>query len=82
MHNCRPTHFGSEKVTETFDGNEIWSGDVEIFQLEGHPKANVAYGWAWKDGDEEIQYIGILKVPPVASPLDAVKAAIASHQFG
>ena len=82
MHNCRPSHFGSEKVIETHDSKEIWSGDVEIFQIEGHPEANVAYGWAWKDGNEEIQYIGILRVPPVESPQDAVRAAIASGKFG
>ncbi len=82
MHNCRCTHFGSEKVTETHDGKEIWSGDVEIFHIEGHPEANVAYGWAWKDGGEEIRYIGILRVPPVESPIDAARAAIASKQFG
>ena len=81
MHNCRPIHFGSEKVTESFNGEVVWSGDVEIFQLEGHPKANIAYGWAWEDGGKEIQYIGILRAPPVESPNDAVKAAIASGQF-
>ena len=82
MHNCRCTHFGSEKVTEAHDGKEIWSGDVEIFHIEGHPEANVAYGWAWKDDDEEIRYITILQAPPVESPIDAVRAAIASKQFG
>ena len=82
MHNCRPIHFGSEKVTESFNGELVWSGDVEIFQIEGHPKANIAYGWAWEDEGKEIQYIGILKVPPVESPNDAVKAAIASGKFG
>lgn len=82
MHNCRCVHFGSEKVTEEHKGKEVWSGDVEIFHLEGHPDANVAYGWGWKDGSEDIQYIGVLQVPPVESPATAVKAAIASKQFG
>ena len=81
MHNCRAIHFGSEKVAESFQGLEVWSGKVEIYQLEGHPKAKIAYGWAWKDGEGEIRYIGILQLPPIQSALDAVKVAIASGQF-
>jgi hypothetical protein len=81
MHNCRCTYFGPVKVTESFEGLDVWSGEVEVFQLEGHPKANVAYGWAWKDANDEIQYIGILRLPPIQSATDAVKAAIASGTF-
>lgn len=81
MHNCRAAHFGSEKVAESFEGLEVWSGEVEVFQLEGHPKAQVAYGFAWKDGTGVIRYIGILRLPPIQTALDAVKAAIASGQF-
>jgi hypothetical protein len=81
MHNCRCTYFGPEKVTESFEGLDVWSGEVEVFQLEEHPKAQVAYGWAWKDMDDEIQYIGILRLPPIESAADAVKAAIASGTF-
>jgi len=81
MHECRCSHFGSEKVTESFEGLDVWSGDVEVFHLEGHPKAQVAYGWGWKNQDEEIEYIGILRLPPVKTATDAVKVAIASGQF-
>jgi len=81
MHKCRCSHFGTEKVKEEFQGKDVWEGDVEIFQLEGHSQANVAYGWGWMDEKEEIQYIGILNLPPIESAKDAVKAAIASGQF-
>lgn len=81
MHECRCSHFGTEKIKEEHGGQAVWEGDVEIFQLEGHPKANVAYGWGWSDDKNEIQYIGILNVPPIDSAADAVKAAIASGQF-
>jgi len=33
------------------------------------------------DDDDEIQYIGILQVPPVEDAITAVRAAIASGQF-
>ena len=81
MHECGCSHFGTENIKEEHEGVDIWEGPVEIFQLEGHPKANIAYGWGWTDDNEEIQYIGILKVPPIESAADAVKAAIASGQF-
>jgi hypothetical protein len=81
MHECRCSHFGTEEIKEEHDGKILWEGDVEIFQIEGHADANVAYGWGWEDGDKEIQYIGILRVLPIESPADAVKAAIASGLF-
>jgi len=81
MHECRCSHFGTEHIKEEFEGKDVWEGDVEIFQLEGHPKANVAYGWGWQDDKDEIQYIGVLNVPPIESAADAVKAAIASGQL-
>ena len=81
MHECRCSHFGTEQIKEEHEGVGIWEGPVEIFQLEGHPTANVAYGWGWTDNSDEIQYIGILHVPPIESAADAVKAAIASGQF-
>jgi hypothetical protein len=81
MHGCRAVHFGSEKVTESFQGLDVWSGDVEVFTLEGHPSAQVAYGFAWKDETGQPRYIGILRLPPVQSATDAVKVAIASGQF-
>ena len=81
MHACGCSHFGTEHVREEHDGALVWEGDVEIFQLEGHQKANVAYGWGWTGDSDDIQYIGILNVPPVVSATDAVKAAIASGQF-
>ena len=81
MHECRCNHFGTEHIKEEHEGKDVWEGDVEIFQLEGHPIANVAYGWGWMDDDDEIQYIGILQVPPVEDAITAVRAAIASGQF-
>jgi len=56
---CRCSHFGSEHVKEVHEGETVWEGNVEIFQLEGHPVAKVAYGWAWEDDQGEIHYIGI-----------------------
>lgn len=81
MHDCRCEHFGTEHVREEHDGQLVWEGDVEIFQLEGHPEANVAYGWGWGGDSGAVDYIGILNVPPVESAAGAVRAAIVSGQF-
>lgn len=81
MHECRCSHFGTEHVKETHNGETLFDGNVEIFQLEGHPDASVAYGWGWQGEDDEIQYIGILQISPVDSAANAVKAAIASGSF-
>ena len=48
MHECRCEHFGTEHVREEHKGELVWEGDVEIFQLDGHPDANIAYGWGWE----------------------------------
>lgn len=40
-------------VTEIFRGQTIWQGEVEVFDLNGHPKAKRAYGWSHKDGKDD-----------------------------
>jgi len=81
MHDCAVYHKGSVRVIELVGEETAFDGDVEIFDLEGHPKATKAFGWAWRDDAGEIHYIGILNVPPIDSPREAVQAAIASGVF-
>jgi hypothetical protein len=64
----------SVAVHEVFQGKTLWQGDVEVFGLNGHPKANRCYAWSY--GDPE-QIITILELPPVYSPESAVKVGIA-----
>lgn len=55
--------------------------DIEVFQLIGHPAAQLAYGWEWVDSTGETQCIVVLKVAPIGSAFDAVHAAIACGQL-
>jgi hypothetical protein len=59
-------------VIEAFEGNVVWEGWVEIFDLRGHHAARRAYGW--QDGE---RIVAVLGIPPVDSAQTAVRAAIA-----
>lgn len=76
-HGCESRWEASVKVEEKFEGKTAWSGIVEVFRLIGHPKANYAYAWTYRDGNQNKTTV-VLKIPPVDSPQTAVKVAIAS----
>jgi hypothetical protein len=62
------------QVHEVFNGKTLWQGNVEVFELTGHPKAKRCYGWT--HGDPE-QFMTILKLPPVTDAQSAVKVGVA-----
>ena len=65
------THLESAPVVETFRGETIWEGIVEVFAVNEPPPA-VAYGWAMKS-DKGPQYVTVKGEPPADSPLAAVR---------
>jgi hypothetical protein len=71
-------------VLETFQGQTVWEGVVHIFDLAGHPKATCAYAWSSPiEGSTKRRFFAVLHIPPINSPLDAVRAAIiAEHRLG
>jgi hypothetical protein len=81
LHGCEATYVETVPVVEEFQGKTIWQGDVEVFDLEGHPKATRGYGWGHVTGahDQGRRYFTVLELPPVDSPQTAVKAAIMSE---
>ena len=77
LHGVKATHIESVPIKEAFQGQMVWDGVVEVFDLHDHPKANRAYAWGHDTDDpNKKRHIAILHVPPVVSPLDAVRAAI------
>lgn len=74
---CDSRHVESVPVVEQFEGQIAWQGTVEVFDLIGHPQANRAYAWSYRDGDT-VKSVTILEIPPVDSPQSAVKVAFAS----
>ena len=80
LHNCGATWRESVPVSEVFQGKTIWQGEVEVFDLMGHPKAKRCYGWSHPenaDGTGE-RFVAVLEIPPVDSAKTAVKISIVS----
>lgn len=75
-HNCTPTHFRSIYVEEGPEENPLWKGYVEVFTLEGHPEAEIAYGW-WEE-EAEVNLVTILALTPTANAKKAVQAYLMS----
>ena len=81
QHGCRATLAQSVPVRDTFGGKPVWEGIVHFFDLAGHPTATMAYAWSSpiKGGDKR-RFYAVLHVPPITSPVDAVRAAIVAER--
>ena len=78
LHNCKATSRETTHVTETFEGQVVWEGNVFVFDLEGHPEAKTAYAWSSPvEGSEKRRFYSVLHTGPVKSAQDAVRASIA-----
>ena len=78
LHGCESRHVESVPVHEEFQGQTVWDGTVEVFELIDHPTAKVCYAWGHRTGDknDRSRYVVVLNLPPVDSPVAAVRASI------
>jgi hypothetical protein len=78
LHGCDTNWIESAPVHELFQGQTVWKGFVEVFSLSGHPKAKKAYAWSHPDGPDDTgeRFVAVLEIPPVESPVTAVRASI------
>jgi hypothetical protein len=74
----RSTPLGKRFSEETFKGETVWEGMVEVFELIGHPKANRVYPWTHDtdDPDRPKRHVAVLHLGAVTSAVMAVRAAI------
>jgi len=81
LHGVSSTYVESVPVVEEFHGETVWEGEVEVFDIRGHPKAKRAYAWGHATGEEDQarRYVTVLELPPVNSPQSAVKVAVAAE---
>jgi hypothetical protein len=77
LHNCKSTWVKSVPVKEVFEGETVWEGVVQVFDLEGHPKATRCYAWSHGlDNSKKRRFFVVLQQGPVNSPQAAVRVAI------
>jgi len=78
LHGAEATHLESVPVKEVFNGQTVWEGIVEVFDLHGHPKASKVYAWTNETDDPENpkHHVTVLHLGPVTSAVHAVRAAI------
>jgi hypothetical protein len=78
LHGSKATHVETVPIKETFQGQTVWEGEVEVFDLHDHPQADRVYAWTHEtdDADKPKRHVTVLRVPPVTSPLLAVRASI------
>lgn len=79
MHHCMARPVLSVPVGENHGSTTVWEGVVHVFDLTGHPTATTAYAWSSRtEGSDTRRFFAVLHLPPITSPAEAVRAAIAS----
>lgn len=77
LHGCKATWVKSVPVKEIFEGETVWEGIVQVFDLIDHPKAKRCYAWSHElKGLKKRKFFAVLQQGPVDSPQAAVRAAI------
>lgn len=78
LHGVESKYVESVPVKEIFQGKTVWDGDVEVFDLIGHPQAPRVYAWAHDTDDpkQPRKHVTVLHIAPVTSAIAAVRAAI------
>lgn len=84
IHGCASEHMGSVFVTEDVADVVLWQGDVEVFQLLGHSRANRCFAWMrGRSGSlDPGRLFAVLATTMIYTPLDAVKFARLSESGG
>ena len=78
LHKCGAVHRATVPVHEVFQGKTVWQGQVEVFDLNGHPKVKRAYAWSHREGPDSQgeRFVAVLENPPVDSAQRAVQVQI------
>jgi hypothetical protein len=77
MHGCESRFLETVAVHEKLKNETVWVGDVQVFELVGHPKATRCYAWSFFNEDSrKRRYIAVLGDGPVVSAATAVQVYI------
>lgn len=77
LHDCKATWVQSVPVKEVFEGEMVWEGIVQVFDLKGHPKAIRCYAWSYElPNSKKRRFFAVLHQGSINSPEKAVRAFI------
>ena len=80
LHGTQATYIETVPVKEVFEGETMWEGKVEVFDLADHPNASRVFAWSYEtDDDRPTQHVTVLQIPPATTPENAVRAALVSE---
>jgi hypothetical protein len=80
LHGCKATWVESIPVKEAFEGETVWEGIVQVFDLIDHPKAKRCYAWSHGlEGSKKHRFFAVLQQGVIDSAEKAVRAAIANE---
>lgn len=65
-------------MTEKFQDEIVWEGEVQVFDVTGHPQAKRAYAWSYETGTGKRRFFAVLGLGPVTDAITAVRASIAA----
>ena len=75
LHGCSSEHLETVHVRETFLGKTLWEGDVEVFAVIEHPRAQRCFAWVFerRRRGKRGRLFAVLATTVIRTPLDAVK---------
>ncbi len=78
LYHAEPIYVETVPIKEVFQGETVWEGEVEVFDLTDFAEANRVYAWAHDTdvADQPKRTVTVLHIPPVTSPEKAVRASI------
>ena len=76
LHGCDSVWVAAVPVKETSEGQTVWDGEVQVFDLIGHGSASRCYAWSHATEGERRRFVAVLHEGPVDTPVAAVRAAI------
>ena len=78
-HECSASLREAVPVLEKFNGRPVWEGVVHVFDVD-HPDTNTCYAWSSPiDGTDRRRFYAVLGIPPINSPVDAIRASIVAE---
>ena len=77
VHGCESIFVSTSRIRGMLDGRLAWQGEVETFDLIGHPMSQRCHAWGCEE-DGRLNTTAMLEIPPVDSPRSAVDVAIAA----